>query len=239
MENFNKFTQNIDDLHFENMHGLSFGSDDRLKALILKLNKVFKKDNNNFAELCFLTYRVNLLFVEYKQSGKWLYDKYKNLYTFDTIMEGFGFDSSQTSRLLGCYRKFCCLSESDLDKATCSIVDEYANFSRSKLVELLPVEDHQLSSDMKNKVIRPDMTVKQIRNYVKNYKELQKQNAKLFAPEEEKVEETINEEDIPMAYDPTKYYEFSYFESKTKSQLLNMIWDLQKEYKKLKEKIKK
>ena len=33
-------------------------------------------------------------------------------------------------------------------------------------------------------------------------------------------------------------YEYSYFEDKTKNQLLNMIWELQKAYQKLKEKRK-
>ena len=173
------------------------------------------------------------------KSGKYLLDKHKNPITFDEIMKGFGFDSSQSSRLLSCYKKYCCLSGNDIEKATCSIIHVYEKFSKSKLIELLPVDDEQLELDIKNKVVRPDMSVQTIREYVKNYKAQQKQKENLFKEKEEKVEEEIDESEIPMAYDPTKYYEFSYFESKTKSQLLNMIWDLQKEYKKLKEKNKK
>ena len=36
--------------------------------------------------------------------------------------------------------------------------------------------------------------------------------------------------------DSSNNYDFDYFEMKTKSQLLNMIWELQKEYEKLKNK---
>ena len=68
------------------------------------------------------------------------------------------------------------------------------------------------------------MTVKQIRDYIKSLKN--------------GTNEEINEEEIPEAYDPTKKYDFSYFETKTKSQLLNIVWELQKAYQKLKEKRK-
>lgn len=239
MEVFNKFNQNMYDYQLKGNLGLEDVNDNRLIDLITKFNKLFKKESQNFAELCFLTYRVNELFVEYRKSGKYLLDKHKNPITFDEIMKGFGFDSSQSSRLLACYNKYCCLSESDIEKATCKIICEYENFSKSKLIELLPVDNEQLFNDIKSKVVRPDMTVKQIRDYVKNYYALQKQKENLFKDKEEKVEEEFDESEIPMVYDPTKYYEFSYFESKTKSQLLNMIWDLQKEYLKLKEKNKK
>ena len=73
---------------------------------------------------------------------------------------------------------------------------------------------------------------------MKNYKALQKANKKI-TDEKEEAQEEINEDEIPMAYDPKKYYDFKYFEEKNKAQLLNMIWDLQKEYQKLKKEIKK
>lgn len=239
MEINNKFNENMYVYQLKGNLNLEDINDNRLIDLITKLNKLFKKENQNFAELCFLTYRVNELFREYRKSGKYILDKYKNTCTFDTIMKGFGFDSSQSSRLLACYNKYCYLSKSDIERATCNILCDYENFSKSKLIELLPVDTEQLLLDIKNKVIRPDMTVKSIREYVKNYQAQQRQKENLFKDKEEKVEEEFDESEIPMVYDPTKYYDFEYFESKTKAQLLNMIWDLQKEYKRLKEKTKK
>ena len=77
-------------------------------------------------------------------------------------------------------------------------------------------------------IIKPSMTVKQIREYIKTLKD--------GSDKAEKVIEdtTINEDDIPMAYDPKQEYEYSYFETKTKNQLLNIVWELQKAYQKLK-----
>lgn len=78
------------------------------------------------------------------------------------------------------------------------------------------------------------MSVKQIREYVKNYKALETQNKKLS--EEPKVQEEVEkpiEEDIPPAYNPKQHYDFSYFEKQSKAQLLNIVWELQKEYERI------
>ena len=77
---------------------------------------------------------------------------------------------------------------------------------KSKLFELLPVENSQLETDLKNKVLRDDMSVASIREYVKNYKALQKANKKITDEKEDEAQEEINEDEIPMAYDPKKYY---------------------------------
>ena len=78
------------------------------------------------------------------------------------------------------------------------------------------------------------MSVKSIREYVKNYKALLKANNRLSESQEVEEDSQSLEDNIPMVYDPKKHYEFDYFESKTKSQLLNMIWELQKEHENLK-----
>lgn len=237
MEKFNKFNKDTDFI-FENFCGNELQNENLLKKLITKLNNVFTKDNKNFAELCFVTYRIKKLFDDYRISGCWVYDRKKVLYTFDSIMQGFGLDSTQTSRLLSCYDKFCYLSCSDLDKATCSIITEFEDFSKSKLFELLTIPNEQILKDLQTNVIRTDMTIKQLREYVKNYKALQKQNSKLDNESKEEQTEEI-EEDIPEAYNPKQHYDFEYFEQKNKAQLLNIVWDLQKEYERLKKEIKK
>ena len=75
------------------------------------------------------------------------------------------------------------------------------------------------------------MTVKQIREYVK-----QMVGEDATDKVVEQTVEEINEDEIPDAYDPNKKYEFSYFESKSKSQLLNIVMALQTAYQKLKNK---
>lgn len=228
MENFNQYCLERA-LVDENNNDLK-----ELNFLIKKLDNCFKKENDNFAEICFVVYRIKNLFDDYKQV--YVYPNINVTYNFDTIMNGFGISQSESSRLLNIFAKFCCLSCSDLKLAKCSIVEEFKCFSKSKLVELLQVDNTQIVKDLQDKVLRYDMSVASIRQYVKNYKALLKANKKLNKEEKEDVLEEIREEEIPEAYDPTKYYEFQYFEEKTKSQLLNIVWDLQKAYQKLKKK---
>lgn len=203
-----------------------------LNTLINRLDKCFKKDSDNFAETCFIVFRIKKLFDDYKQV--YVYNRKQETYNFDTIMTGFGISKSESSRILSCYDKFCCLSCSDLETAKCTIIEEFKGFSKSKLFELLQVDNSQIIEDLQNKVIRFDFSVKSLRDYVKNLQELKRQQAKLNQKQEDKIEEEFNEEDIPPAYNPQQHYDFEYFENKNKAQLLNIVWELQKEYEKLK-----
>ena len=213
----------------------SFGDKSKEIANYIKnINKCFTKDNNNFIELCYYVYNLKALFDSYYYVP--CRDKKGKNYTFKDIIDNFGLNDTDISRLCSCYNKFVIV---DSDNKNPVLIEEFKYFSKSKLVELITVPNEQLLQDIKTKVLRPDMSVKTIRDYVKNYKELQRQNKKLFEEKEEKQEEEINEEDIPMAYNPKLHYDFSYFEDKTKAQLLNIVWQLQTEYERLKKEKRK
>lgn len=220
MENFNQFC----------LPAKEFISNDgevlmELEILINRLDKCFKKDSDNFAETCFIVYRIKKLFDDYKQ----VYVANKNVsYNFDTIMTGFGISKSESSRLLSCYEKFI---RKETHKPVLFV--EFCGFSKCKLFELLQVDNEQIIEDLQTQVLRYEMSVATIRKYVKNLQELKKQQARLNIQQKEKDEEII-EEDIPMAYNPQQHYDFDYFENKNKAQLLNIVWELQKEYEKLK-----
>ena len=233
MENFKQATIEI---NFDSKLGLQNESLKKLDKYLKGLNNLFKKENQNFAELCFYVYQVRALLNGYK----YCYNKKGTLLRFDNILKQFGINETEVSRLCSCYDKFMetTLSEDRMTITSYKIKDIFFPFSKSKLFELLSVENSQLETDIKNKVLRDDMSVTSIREYVKNYKALQKANKKI-TDEKEEAQEEIIEDEIPMAYDPKKYYDFKYFEEKNKAQLLNMIWDLQKEYQKLKKEIKK
>lgn len=228
MENFNQYCLPQKDFMTYNGDSLPL-----LKSLINKLDKCFEKDNNNFADMCFIVYRIKLLFDKYKEVHFWGSSRKLNSYSFDTIMTGFGISKSESSRLLSVFNKFCCLSDSDLDIAKCTIIEEFKGFSKTKLFELLQVDNEQIIKDLQNKVLRFDFTIKQIRDYVKNLQTLEKQQARLNGDIKEEKEEII-EEEIPMAYNPQQHYDFDYFQEKNKAQLLNIVWELQREYEKLK-----
>lgn len=222
MENFNQYC-----LPENEFIDFSYKPINELTIYIKKLDKCFKKDSDNFAEICFLVFQIHNLFM--KNSYGIYLKKYQNMtYSFDTIMNGFGISKSESSRLLSCYEKFI---TKETDKPM--IFAEFYGFSKTKLFELLQVDNEQIKKDLQNKVLRFDFTIKQIRDYVKNLQTLEKQQAKLNGNDKEEKEEIV-EENIPMAYNPQQHYDFEYFQEKNKAQLLNIVWELQKEYKKLK-----
>lgn len=200
-----------------------------LSKYIKQLDKCFKKDSDNFAEICTVVYKIHKLFEQHS-GGVYLKNNPNMNYSFDTIMLGFNISKSESSKLLSCYEKFV---HPVLDNDKPFIRVECSGFSKSKLFELIPVETTQIIVDIHNKVIRPDFTCKQLRDYVKNYQAQLKQNLKLNSNTEQE-DDDIDESEIPEAYDPKQHYDFDYFESKNKAQLLNIVWDLQKEYERLK-----
>ena len=222
MENFNQYC-----LPENEFIDFSCKSINELTIYIKKLDKCFKKDSDNFAEICFLVFQIHNLFMK-NSYGIYLKKNQNMPYSFDTIMTGFGISKSESSRLLSCYEKFI---TKETDKPM--ILAEFYGFSKTKLFELLQVDNEQLRKDLQNKVLRFDFTIKQIRDYVKNLQTLEKQQARLNGDIKEEKEEII-EEEIPMAYNPQQHYDFDYFQEKNKAQLLNIVWELQKEYEKLK-----
>lgn len=228
MQEFKQFELNID-LQYE--FGIDVTGRKQLSKLLKDLNKCYSKDMQSFAETCYVIKQIKILFDNFGTvNTSYVSDLHHTLYRFDDIMKGFGIDSSQSSRLLSCFDKYIELIDNKP-----KIKQIFLPFSKSKLFELIVVDTKQLEIDIVNKVLLPHMTVKSIRDYIKNYRNIVKSNNKLNDKKVEEVTyEDLIEEDIPMAYNPKQHYEFKYFESKTKSQLLNMIWDLQKEYERLK-----
>ena len=222
MENFNQYC-----LPENEFIDFSYKPINELTIYIKKLDKCFKKDSDNFAEICFLVFQIHNLFMK-NSYGIYLKKNENMTYSFDTIMNGFGISKSESSRLLSCYEKFI---TKETEKPM--VFAEFYGFSKTKLFELLQVDNEQLRKDLENKVLRFDFTIKQIRDYVKNLQALEKQQAKLNGNDKEEKEEIV-EEDIPMAYNPQQHYDFEYFQDKNKAQLLNIVWELQKEYEKLK-----
>ncbi len=209
MENFIKC-----DLEFE---------DNELSLLIERLKDNFNNSQLNFAKTCECIYNIWKYCKGnyYKAKDNEAYNSYK-------LLEKFGFDKKAVSRYKQCYERY-------VHPQSCSLYPIYEDFTSSKLFELLVLSEDTAKNSIINGFVLPTMTVKQIREYIKTMKDGDKS--------EKVIEDTssaeINEEEIPMAYDPKQEYEYSYFESKTKNQLLNIVWELQKAYQKLKNKKEK
>ena len=195
--------------------------DIKLSSLVTALRYSFDKRQDSFIYICRDIYRIwsYCKGSYYKAKDNEYYNSYK-------LLAKFGFDKKAVSRYKQCYERF-------IVQETAILYNDYREFTPGKLFELLTLSQDTALELIQKQLITPTMTVKQIREYIKTLKD--------GTDKAEKIVEdtTINEEDIPMAYDPKQEYEYSYFETKTKNQLLNIVWELQKAYQKLKNKKEK
>ena len=198
--------------------------DQKLSDLVYEFKGCFLRERDNFAKLCFTIHSI----WSYCKGNYWK-AKDNEYYNSYKLLAKFGFDKKAVSRYKHSFEKFI----QGTNIVNSCVKTYFKDFSPSKLFEMLPLSDETIVNAIDNKLIKPEMTCKQIRDFVKSLRD-GVDNA------DQVVEDTviINEEDIPLAYDPKKKYEYSYFESKTKNQLLNIVWELQKAYQKLKSKNK-
>lgn len=202
--------------------------DSELSILVSSFKNTFNHNQKSFVCICRDVYRIWSYckghYFQVKNSDEWC-----NSYQ---VLAKFGFDRKAVSRYKLCYEHFMY----DYGFGDFGLNMYAQDFSPSKLFELSSLEKDTFMNLVENKKLKPEMTVKQIREFLKNLKNGVSETENVL----ESHKEEIKEEDIPLVYDPKIEYEYSYFESKTKNQLLNIVWELQKEYQKLiKEKKKK
>jgi len=210
--------------------------DEELTSLIKKLNECFDKSQHNFCETCKAVYEVSNWFDKhqwyYKDKNNYWHDKYE-------LFGKFGLDKTAVCRMSNCYKRF--MIDLTNDKSMSEIfrvvrlTPYFENFSPSKLFELLKLSERTLCESIEKDLIKPSMTVKQIREYIKQIEKGDNPANKVL---EQPTNNELDDEDIPMAYNPKQHYDFDYFENKSKSQLLNIVWELQKEYERIKNKNK-
>lgn len=204
--------------------------DSELSLLVFSLKNHFCVHQDNFACICRDVYRIWSYCKGhyYQVKGK---EEWCNSYQ---VLAKFGFDKKAVSRYKQCYEKYVVT-----DGNGTRLVECFSGFSPSKLFEMLSLSQQTFFECFDKQLLRPEMTVKQIREFVKNLKNGTPQAEMVLEDKSEdklKEKDEIDEAEIPMAYDPKQEYEYSYFESKTKNQLLNIVWELQKAYQKLKSK---
>lgn len=195
--------------------------DDKLYWLVERLRDNFNQTQRNFASLCEAIYNI----WNYCKNNYWK-AKDNEYYNSYKLLAKFGFNKQAVSKYKQCYEKF-------VNNNSSIIESQYLNFSPSKLFELLPLSKETIDIAIKHKRITPDMTQKQLREYVKILKNGSSEKSEKVI---ENISNDINEDEIPMAYNPNEKYEYSYFEKMNKNQLLNIVWELQKAYQKLKNK---
>ena len=201
-------------------------NDQWLNKYINDLKNCYFSNQNVFAKVCFTIHSIWL----YCKDNYYLCTKgvYYNSYS---LLKLFGFDRKAVSRYKACYSKFCFGSSLD----TICLLDRFIGFSSSKLFELLPLANNMIDACLEKQIIKPTMTVKEIRQKVKDL--AGKNNpADLVAEDLDKIEEkTLDEQEaeLPEAFDPKKTHTYEYFKAMSKEALITCLFQCEDYIKKL------
>lgn len=155
---------------------------EELSQYLRKITKLFNGQQSNFAELCYVVYKIDCWFEDNPDvacKSKWnatYYDK-------KSLFKELGFSNKQVNRYCNCYQKFM-----TLDDVGSKIKEPFVSFAPSKLFEMLPVLTDKLIEFINNGQLSASMTVKQIREFFKTVEE------KEDVLEEETSSETVEED---------------------------------------------
>lgn len=193
---------------------------DSLKNYETQLTRILHKNTNDY---CFIATMIahikkdNLYTLKYNEHLSHWYD---NLY--DYCKFELGFVRATVDRLLQVYDRF-------VDGYKCK--SEFENYSISKLFELVSVSDNLLDN------FNPSMTLKEIKDLKKYLCTAPCNDDFLTDYDNEEYQRRLDEieNNLPRTFDKNNLdYEYSYFETLSKAQLLTNIWDIYQAYVKLK-----
>lgn len=156
-----------------------------VQELIDKLNQCFKNEQENFCYICYYLYELKKRFDSYDKTyyGRY-FDSNKNFVFYETVCKCFGIEFKTAERYINIFKKFMFL-----DNVVPKLGEAFFGFSYSKLDILCSVSDAQLNKDLKSGKLNCNMTVKQIREYVKSLK---------GKPANKVIEENSEEEEVPI-----------------------------------------
>ena len=138
--------------------------EEEINKLVKKLNELHKAQQNDFSTLCYTVYKINAWFLDNEDLV--LKSKTNDYYNSKQLFKQLGFTSKQVKRYCNCFTKYMIL-----DDVGSKLKDVFKKFSESKLIELLPVEDSTLLEYLNNDDITAEMTVKEIRAFLKSKSE--------------------------------------------------------------------
>ena len=192
--------------------------DEELKVIVTSLNTIFRHEQEEFVHLCYYFSRLKDYF---KSKGKYYlvsgHIKKDNTIkcTYLDIIKQFGYEEKTVNKFVQCVDKFF---EKKLAGAP-EMERAFLPFTRAKLFELLPLSKETIIQNIESGALKPDMTKKEIREFVKYIKGKEKKDNNV-------AEELEDEEDIPETFDEKKEYTFEYFTKLSKQQLIDISWRL-------------
>ena len=206
---------------------------EKLKKITSNINFCFIDEQKNFCQLCYNLNELRNLFY----SDECYYHAFETKdkrYPFEAyVNEFFGLDVRYVERCIAVYKKFMCFTTDGAVGLVVRYVDYFQNFNKSKLFELLSVSTEQLKNDIRIGVLSAEMSFKQIREYVRSLKGGKKKENVVL--EEDDLGQSLDEQEsaLPTAFDPQHEYDFDFYKSKTKGDLVGYCVDFQRLVQKL------
>lgn len=139
-------------------------NEEEINVLVKRLNDLYKSQQSDFANLCYTVYRIDCWFSDNEDVV--LKSKTNDYYNKKALFKQLGFTNKQVRRNISCYQKYM-----TLDDVGSKLKDVFKNYSESQLIELLPVENDILMNYINAGDIKPDMTIKEIRAFLKSKSE--------------------------------------------------------------------
>lgn len=141
-----------------------------IMVILRKINDLINKDQENFIELCYYFKLLKEHFdnIETRRRCMWYngYDNKNGRWYYERIIQDFGLEENTVNRMIQIVNRFT-EQKSDVGLKIRSV---FLGYSKSKLFELLALSDTQIERGMQEEKLRPEMTVKAIREYAKTVK---------------------------------------------------------------------
>lgn len=210
--------------------------DPKLNEKISELNDCYFRTQKVFAKVCYKVYDI----VDYCKTEKYYdvklpgYNK-KEKYNVMDILGKFGFSKKEVDRYVLCYKNY--IIASNMSDAVVSPTFEL--FSSGKLYEMLPYSYNLLASAIRDKLIRPEMSCKEIRQALKEISNRADKSLSVYEDPNATNSLEEQEEAMPEAYDPKKYHDLAYFKQFDKATLIDFLFMAEDYIKKLTKKNKK
>ena len=199
MEEFKQFIGCFDDI--------------QLADYCIALNNVFKNRQDNFAELCKVVGNIFYYCSQNKYKAK-LDDNY-NAYI---LLSRFGFKRKTVSNIVLIYDNFIKL-ENEFPK----IDSLFFPFGYSKLILLCRCPKLKLIEDLNLGLLNPDMSVKEIKEYVKNINGVPLEDDSSTGNKEAvNPDGCIRDDEDSEFFNPNKHYERDFFENCNTEQLISI-----------------
>lgn len=161
----------------------------KVNELIEKLNQCFLAEQKNFVLICYYLNCLKVSFDSYDNSYyKRYFDNKLNFVFYETVLNSFGLPEKEVNRYLNIYSRFVELETLETDVVP-KLKSAFFGYSKSKLLELLPLSDSQIEKAFNDQRITVDSTCKDIRNYVKSLKASNSKADKVLEEPEEKPTE--------------------------------------------------